>query len=52
MLRVGLIGLLMMMAVVGCASQPMPDVGRDTPGLLLGVLQGLISPFALIAELF
>jgi len=52
MLRIGLIGLFMTVALVGCANQPVPDVGRDTPGLLMGVLHGLISPFALIAELF
>jgi hypothetical protein len=36
----------------GCAHQPPPSGGAPLPGILLGLLHGYISLFALIASLF
>jgi len=43
--------LLLMVLVAGCAHQP-PAPGSDLPGFFLGLVQGYISLFSLIASLF
>ena len=44
-------GLPLMVLAGGCAHQP-PPPGSDLPGFFLGLVQGYISLFALIASLF
>lgn len=44
-------GLLLLVGLVGCATQPMP-VADGAPGFWWGLLHGLISFFALIGHLF
>jgi hypothetical protein len=39
------------LALVACATQPAPPPA-GAPGFWLGLVQGLIAPFALIASLF
>lgn len=47
----GLFFVFVASLLAACATQPMPDA-YEPPGFLLGFVHGLISPFALIAELF
>jgi hypothetical protein len=47
-------GIFVIMAaslLVACATQPTPEA-FEPPGFFLGFVHGLISPIALIAELF
>jgi hypothetical protein len=44
-------GLSLMLLATACAHQP-PAPGSDLPGFFLGLVQGYISLFALIASLF
>jgi hypothetical protein len=39
------------LVLAACATQPAPPAS-DAPGFWLGLLQGFIAPFALIASLF
>jgi hypothetical protein len=53
LMKLGLLALLALGLLAACATQPAavaPPAGP--PGLLLGLVHGFISPFALIAELF
>ena len=38
--------------LTACATQPTPTAFSEPPGFVLGFVHGIISPFALIAELF
>jgi hypothetical protein len=42
---------VMVLALVACATQPVPDA-YNPPGFLLGLLHGFTCLFALIGELF
>jgi hypothetical protein len=53
-MRYARIGLLLMIGaslLTACATQP-TSTAFEPPGFLLGLVHGIISPFALIAELF
>jgi len=43
--------MVLALALAGCATQPAPPQG-DTPGMLMGLLHGLIALPALLASLF
>jgi hypothetical protein len=49
--RIGILLILGVGTLAACATQPIPDAYQP-PGFLFGFIHGLISPFALIAELF
>lgn len=51
---VGSVVLLVLALVIsGCASQPMsPGNIPSVPGFWMGLVQGMIAPFALIASIF
>jgi hypothetical protein len=44
--------LVLSFALAACAHQPPPSGGAPLPGFLLGLIQGYISLFDLIASLF
>lgn len=41
----------MSLLLVACATQPIPDA-YDPPGFFMGLIHGLIAPFALIGSIF
>lgn len=45
-----LIALGLLLGLASCATQPIP--APTAPGFILGLLHGLIAPFALIGHLF
>lgn len=40
-----------LLLLAGCATQPMPSA-YDPPGFFMGLIHGLIAPFAFIGSLF
>jgi hypothetical protein len=47
-----LTALTLLVAVAGCAAQPIAQHGPDTPGFLLGLWHGLVAPLAFVGSLF
>jgi hypothetical protein len=44
---------LIALGLTACATQPAPGMGADDlPGFWLGLVHGLIAPFALVGHLF
>ncbi|HEY6334934.1 MAG TPA: hypothetical protein VI113_03520 [Alphaproteobacteria bacterium] len=47
-----LLGLALILTLSACAYQPPPATSGDEPGLLMGLVHGLVAPLALIAGIF
>jgi len=49
--KFGLLAIIAAVLLAACATQPTPSA-FEPPGFLLGLVHGVISPIALIAEFF
>jgi hypothetical protein len=50
-IRIAVLFIISASILTACATQPTP-AAYEPPGFLLGFVHGIISPFALVAELF